>query len=106
MQNQITPLELKTRLNAGETITIIDVREPWEVDIASVADTLNIPMNSIPEALDRIPKNVPVAILCHHGNRSNQVTQWLRIQGYVNVINITGGIARWAEEIDPTIPQY
>ena len=106
MFKQITPREVKARRDAGEPLTLIDIREDWEVGLASVPDALNIPMNDIPDALARIPKEQPVVILCHSGGRSSQVAMWLAMQGFNNILNLTGGIDRWSTEVDPSVPRY
>ena len=63
-------------------------------------------MNSIPDSVDQIPKDKPVVIMCHHGNRSAQVAYWLQMQGWNNLFNLEGGIHRWSQEVDPKVPVY
>lgn len=106
MAREITPKELKTRLDAGEAIDIIDVREDWELQQSHLESAIHIPMNDIPEALDRIPRDRPVVIMCHMGSRSAMVANWMQKQGYDNVYSLAGGIERWAEEVDPSIPAW
>jgi rhodanese-related sulfurtransferase len=103
MFDEITPKDLKARLDAGEDIDIIDVREDWEVAIGKVTPSIHIPMNSIPDRIHEISMDKPVVILCHSGNRSFQVSQWLTMQGYENVMNLDGGITRWSKDVDPSI---
>ncbi|MGQ9724553.1 MAG: rhodanese-like domain-containing protein [Tepidimonas sp.] len=89
---------------------VLDVREPWEVQTASVRadgfELRHMPMASIPLRLAELPKQRPIACLCHHGGRSAQVAFFLHRQGYEDVVNIAGGIHAWATEIDPSVPQY
>lgn len=89
---------------------VLDVREPWEIQTASVRpdgfELRHMPMASIPMRLEELPKGRPIACLCHHGRRSAQVADFLHRQGYQNVVNITGGIHAWAIEVDPSVPQY
>lgn len=89
---------------------VLDVREPWEVQTASVRadgfELRHMPMASIPMRLAELPKERPIACLCHHGGRSAQVAFFLHRQGYEDVVNIAGGIHAWATEIDPSVPQY
>lgn len=89
---------------------VLDVREPWEVQTASVRrdgfELRHMPMASIPMRLSELPRERPIACLCHHGGRSAQVAFFLHRQGYEHVVNIAGGIHAWAAEIDPSIPQY
>jgi rhodanese-related sulfurtransferase len=106
MVREITPKELKARLETGEAIDIIDVREAWELHQSRLDRAMHIPMNDIPESLDRIPKDKPIVIMCHIGSRSAMVANWMQKQGYDNVYSLAGGIDRWAEEVDPSIPVY
>lgn len=89
---------------------LLDVREPWEVQTASVRsdafDLLTIPMQEIPGRLDEVPQDRPVAVLCHHGARSQRVAMFLAHQGYTDVANISGGIDAWSRERDPGVPLY
>jgi rhodanese-related sulfurtransferase len=89
---------------------VLDVREPWEVQTASVApddfDVVAIPMNEIPARLPELPADRPIACLCHHGARSQRVAMFLAQQGYGDVANIAGGIDAWSQERDPGIPRY
>jgi len=99
--------EVNERLKRGAgDLVILDVREPWELAIASVPGTLNIPMNSIPARLDDLPRDKDIAVLCHHGNRSRRVAELLLYNGFEKVFNIAGGIAAWASDVDPSTPTY
>ena len=94
---------------AGRPV-LLDVREPWEVQTASVPpgdfDVVAIPMNEIPARLAELPQDRPVACLCHHGARSLRVAMFLAQQGYADVANVAGGIDAWSRERDPGIPRY
>src|SRR6266850_560669 len=103
MIDEITPKDLKVRLDAGEDIEIVDVREDWELLQSRFDRAIHIPMNDIPESLDRIPKDKPVVIMCHLGQRSAQVVYWMQSQGYDQVYSLAGGIDRWAREVDPSV---
>lgn len=85
---------------------LIDVREPYEVEIASVRGAELIPMGQIPAHAHSLPRDEHLLIMCHHGGRSLRVTQYLRAQGYAAVTNIAGGIDAWAEQIEPAMPRY
>ena len=89
---------------------VLDVREPWEVALASVQpagfELLAIPMNSVPAQLAALDPDRPVACLCHHGMRSQRVAAFLAHHGFDQVANITGGIDAWARELDPRVPLY
>lgn len=82
------------------------MREHWEFDLARVGDSLDIPMNEIPMAVDRLPREGILAVLCHHGVRSLQVARFLKARGFENVVNVAGGIDAWARDVDTTIGQY
>jgi rhodanese-related sulfurtransferase len=105
MVNEITPKALKARLDAGEDIDIVDVREDWELLQSRLDRAIHIPMNDIPEALDQIAKDKPVVIMCHLGQRSAQVADWMETQGYDNVYSLAGGIDGWARDVDPSVNQ-
>lgn len=90
---------------------VLDVREPWELQVASVTQTdafdlVTIPMNQIPGRLADLPQDRPIACLCHHGTRSQHVARWLEQQGYTDVANVAGGIEAWSRERDPAVPRY
>jgi rhodanese-related sulfurtransferase len=103
---EIAPAELKQTLDRGDKISLIDVREPWEYDIAHIGDSKLIPMGSIPANLQSIDSGDPVVVYCHHGMRSLDVAVWLRAQGVENVRSLAGGIDRWSLEVDAKVPRY
>ena len=106
---EITPRELHERTQEGQTVTVLDVREPAELAIASLQGAVAIPMGSIPGELQRIEALADkgeVAVLCHHGVRSLNVALWLRQQGIENCFSVAGGIDRWSVEIDNSVPRY
>jgi rhodanese-related sulfurtransferase len=89
---------------------LLDVREPWEVQHASLsvagARTVCIPMQEIPGRLDELEPSRPILGLCHHGMRSLQVVAFLERQGYEHVYNVAGGIDAWSREVDASVPTY
>ena len=102
-----TPVRtLRDRLQRGEDICLLDVREPFEVEVAQVEGALAIPMGQIPGRLDEIPRDRTVAVMCHHGIRSRQVASWLHAQGYSKIENVAGGIDAWSLDVDPQVPRY
>lgn len=103
---EMTPEELKSRLDCGEKITMIDVREPAEYEICRLKEAKLIPMGELEKRLDEFePKNLTV-LYCHHGMRSAQAALWLRRNGLDHVWNLQGGIDAWAERIDPCMARY
>ena len=102
----LTPAQLLERQNSGELWRILDVREPWEVEIASVAGAVLIPMRQLPGRLGEFDTADSIAVLCHSGVRSARVADWLTANGLLAVANVRGGIDAWSTEIDATIPRY
>jgi rhodanese-related sulfurtransferase len=107
---EITPVEVKRRLAAGEKLAMIDVREPFEHQQASLPGAQLIPMRTVPAslpALEGLSDEVPtIVVFCHHGMRSLQVVNWMREQGIANCQSMAGGIDRWSSEVDPAVPRY
>ncbi len=108
-------VQLNAQLDAqssAQTVTpvVLDVREPWELERASIQPALctlkAMPMASIPLRLAELDPDAPIAVLCHHGVRSMQVAHFLVHNGFSNVANIAGGIAAWSSEVDNAVPQY
>jgi rhodanese-related sulfurtransferase len=106
MVQNITPTELNARLDSGEDILIVDIREHWELQINGLRGAVHIPLEDFPAALRAIPDDKPVVIICHTGRRSAYLVDWLDMQGYTNCLNLAGGIDRWAREVDPSLPRY
>jgi len=102
---QISVQELKQRRDAGEDVFVLDVREPFEYQIAQIGGTL-IPQNDVPNRLAEIPRDREVIVQCKSGGRSQRIAEFLAQQGYPNVKNLAGGILAWAEQIDPKVPKY
>jgi len=106
---EITPSEVKQRLDAGEKLTLIDVREPVEFQTANIAGARLLPMRTVPAALQVLESAADegtLIVFCHHGVRSLNVVNWLREQGIEACQSMAGGIERWSVEIDPTVPRY
>jgi sulfur-carrier protein adenylyltransferase/sulfurtransferase len=102
---QITVKELKARIDAGEDVQLIDVREPWEAQVAQIGGKL-IPQNDVPNRLAEIDRSREVVIHCRSGARSQRIAEFLQQQGYPRVANVAGGILAWSDDIDPTVPKY
>lgn len=100
-------LELNEHKAHPAALTLLDVREPWEVATASLPGSINIPMGEIPSrAHAELDPDQPIIVLCHHGARSLSVTMWLRNQGFDQAQSLAGGIDQWSRTIDPSIPVY
>ena len=113
MITQIRPADVGRWLhsvNAHGDAIVLDVREPYELKLASVKPDgfklVSIPMGVIPPRLHELNASQPVACLCHHGGRSMQVASFLLSRGFQHVANIAGGINAWSAEVDPSIARY
>ena len=106
MVGEITAPELKARRDRGESPLVIDVREDWELQLASVPGVVHVPMNQIPARLGEFSRETETIVMCHAGGRSMRVAMYLANQGFTNVFNLTGGITAWSELVDATVPRY
>lgn len=103
---EVTPIELKKMLDDKEDFVLIDVREEHEAEIASIGGKL-IPMGTVMEHLDEIPKDKKVVVHCRSGARSGTVIQALeQREGYTNLYNLKGGILAYADQVDPSLMKY
>ena len=102
----ITVQRLHEMRSQNEPHTLLDIREDHEVAMCSIDGSLDIPMNTLPENLDKLSKEEPLVVMCHLGGRSSQVVHWLSQNGYENALNLDGGIAAWAQIIDTEMAQY
>jgi len=103
---EISPRDVKDRLDRGEGLLLVDVREPHEYAICHIEGSVLIPMGTIPANLQKLDVDEDVICFCHHGMRSMDVTNWLRSQGVKTAKSMAGGIDRWSREIDPSVPRY
>jgi adenylyltransferase/sulfurtransferase len=102
---QMTVKELKRRIDAGEDVQLIDVREPYEYQIAQIGGKL-IPQNDVPQRLAEIDREREVVVHCRSGARSQRIAEFLKQSGYPRVANLAGGILAWSDEIDPRVQKY
>lgn len=106
MVEDIGPAEYIRRRDENDQWQLIDVREDWEIEIASVAGAIVMPMLEIPSRQFELDKERPVAVICHSGGRSRRVANFLFQQGFPKVANIAGGIDAWSLVVDSTVPRY
>ena len=110
MSNDELPAEINVAtardLLAAGNATLLDVREPLEHAICQVPGSQLLPMRQVPTALEQLPRERNLLVLCHHGGRSQRVTQFLRANGFPRAVNIRGGIDAWAAELDASLPRY
>lgn len=102
---EITPAALAQRLARGDVV-VVDVREGWERAAAPFHAALAMPMHEVPARHGDLPRDRELVILCHRGQRSAMVAEYLRASGFPRVLNLTGGIDRWSVEVDPGVPRY
>ncbi|MGH9746873.1 MAG: rhodanese-like domain-containing protein [Candidatus Acidiferrales bacterium] len=103
---EITPREVKEWLERGQKFMFVDVREKWEFDTSRIEGAELIPLRGVPGNLARFEDADDIVLLCHHGMRSLDAAAWLRSQGVAGARSMTGGIDRWAAEVDPKVPRY
>ena len=106
MIHEISVQELKARRDRGENPLVVDVREGWELQLASIPGVLHLPMNQLSARLAELSRETETIVMCHAGGRSMRVAQFLSNQGFTNVANLSGGISAWSELVDATVPQY
>ena len=104
---EITATELKQRIDNGEDIQIIDVREDHEVAIAKIPNTIHIPLGQVLNRMSEIDPNKETVVHCKMGGRSANAILGLKRSGFTgNLINLKGGITAWSNEVDPSVPKY
>lgn len=106
--SEISPTEFLARRRRGDELTLLDVREGWELSVASVpADqqVVHIPMGEVADRIGELDRGKEVAVLCRSGRRSLEVAKYLQQNGF-RTVNVAGGILAWSRELDATIPTY
>ncbi len=107
MVDEISAEEVASRLKARpETMLLLDVREGWERELASIDPSVHIPMNEIADRASELPKDREIVVYCHGGSRSAMVAGFLEHHGFSSVVNLSGGIEAWSIEVDPKVPRY
>ena len=102
----ITPTGLKAKLDAGENLFLLDVREAWEFALCNIKGSTNISLSNIEQMQTEIKPDEETVVICHHGMRSFQVANYLEGQGYNNITNLEGGVDAWARTVDAEMAQY
>ena len=103
---EILPAEVKARMDRGESVLLVDVREPWEHRLCRIEGARLIPLGSLAASVSTLPDESELICYCHHGMRSLDAAAWLRAQGFEKAKSLAGGIERWSREIDPKLPRY
>lgn len=106
---ELSPREVKEKIDAGEAVALLDVREPFEHTLTRIDGCELIPMNTVPARLQHIEglaEGSLLVVYCHHGVRSLNVVSWLRAQGVANCVSMSGGIEAWSLDVDRKVPRY
>jgi adenylyltransferase/sulfurtransferase len=103
---EMTPGELANRLARGDELDVIDVREPYEWEIARIPGARLVPLGTLPRAISSLDPRREIVLHCHHGIRSARGAELLRAAGFTRVWNLAGGIDRWSDEVDSTVRKY
>jgi rhodanese-related sulfurtransferase len=103
---EITAVDLKKRLDRGDVLTVVDVREPNEYQINRINGSILIPLGDIPRRYVELDPNDEIIMQCKVGGRSGKAADFLRSKGYKKVWNLTGGILDWIDKVDPSQPKY
>ena len=103
---EISPQELKQKLDTDESVLLLDVREQSEYDLVHLEGAQLIPLNTLPNHIDNLPADQEIVVYCHHGTRSLYAIAYLHQNGFRDAKNLAGGIDQWAAEIDPTLRRY
>src|ERR1700730_13470512 len=103
---ELTSLELKQRLDRGDKLTIVDVREPNELQINRIPGSVHIPLGDIPKRYNELDPDAELVMQCKSGVRSGKAADFLRSVGYKHVLNLKGGILDWIDKVDPSQPKY
>lgn len=103
---QFRPAELAAQLQSGRTPVLLDVRESWEWNLCHLPDAILIPMRQLPERLKELNQAAETVVICHHGVRSYHAARYLETAGFGDVVNLSGGMAAWADEVDPAMARY
>ena len=105
-QFEITVTELRSWLDEGRPVTVLDVRNPHEYDIARIEGAMLIPLHELQDRLEELDPAATIVAHCHHGMRSAQAVSFLRQRGFSRAVNLAGGIDDWSTQVDPSVPRY
>jgi rhodanese-related sulfurtransferase len=107
MIKELSPRDFLEQCAAGAELTLLDVREEWETQLAPVPSrVVHIPMGQIAERLEELDPGATTVVICRSGGRSLEVARFLDSHGFHSVFNLAGGILAWSRDVDPQIPQY
>ncbi|HEV8141268.1 MAG TPA: rhodanese-like domain-containing protein [Methylomirabilota bacterium] len=104
--NEITPQDLKTRLDRNDRPVLVDVRDDWETKLCRLENALHIPMEELEFRAEELNQQDEIVVYCHHGVRSAAVADYLRRLGFTRVRNLAGGLDAWAATVDRSMRRY
>jgi adenylyltransferase/sulfurtransferase len=104
--DEITPHDLKARMDRGDDFVLLDVREPHELQICSIPGYVSIPLGDVPKRVGELDPTRDLVVMCRSGARSGRTVAFLKTQGFTRIANLTGGVLRWIDDVDPTQPKY
>ena len=104
--DNLSPEEIKKRIDEGHKIVILDVREPWEYQISKIEGAVLIPLGQLEKGKEELDQEAEIVCQCHHGVRSFKAMKYLQASGFKNVKNMAGGIDAWSAQVDPKVPRY
>jgi adenylyltransferase/sulfurtransferase len=104
--DEITPQQLKARLDRGDRPVLLDVRQDWETRLCRLADAIHIPIEEIEFRTEELNPDDEIVVYCHQGVRSAAVASFLRERGFARAANLAGGLDHWARTVDPTMRRY
>ena len=102
----ISPQEAKAKMDNGDKVIFLDVREPWEIEINRLGNPVHIPLADLPKRYQELSPYAEIIVYCHMGVRSMKATRFLKDQQFKNVKNLTGGIEGWSLNVDSSVPRY
>ncbi len=107
MAAELSATDVAKRLHeAPDSVVLLDVREPFERELATIEPSRHIPMREVPGRIGELPKDREIVVYCHGGTRSAMVAAFLEAHGFLSVANLRGGIDAWSRLVDPTVPRY
>jgi len=91
---------------SGSDPLLLDVREPWEFEYCHINGSILIPMGKLPDKMNELDPQRETVVICHHGIRSRHMGYYMEQAGFKNIVNLDGGVERWADEVEPTMKRY
>ena len=104
--SEITPRDLKARIDRSEAPLLLDVRQDWETKLCRLPNAVHIPIEEIELRVEELTADAPIVVYCHQGVRSAAVAEYLRSLGFKDVQNLAGGVDLWARTVDPGMRRY